>query len=77
MPRHGALPPNLSPRGLSREAAAEYIGISPVKFDELVGAGSMPSPKRIGTRKIWDVRKLDAAFACLPGDGEHNPWDNP
>ena len=75
MPRHGALPPNLSPRGICREAAAEYVGISPNTFDEMVRDGRMPAPKRINARKVWDVRALDIAFTALPTDGEANPWD--
>jgi predicted DNA-binding transcriptional regulator AlpA len=74
-PRLPILPPTA--RGLSRVEAARYIGISPVKFDELVKAGQMPAPKRIGARRVWDVRALDLAFDALPGDnaGEVNPWD--
>lgn len=53
-------------RGLSREEAAMYIGISPTKFDELVTAGGMPTARRIGTRRIWDVWELDLAFNQLP-----------
>jgi predicted DNA-binding transcriptional regulator AlpA len=68
MPRHDALPPSLPPRGLSREAAAQYIGISPVKFDEMVGDGRMPKPKRIDARKVWDRHALDLAFDAL-GEG--------
>jgi hypothetical protein len=77
VPRHGALPPNLAPRGLRREAAAEYVGISPVKFDEMVRDSRMPSPKLIDGRKVWDLRALDVAFAALPSRGESNPWDAP
>ena len=77
MPRHGALPPNLAPRGLCREAAAEYIGISPVKFDEMVRDGRMPKPKRIDARNVWEVRALDIAFTALPSEGDRNPWDTP
>jgi predicted DNA-binding transcriptional regulator AlpA len=75
MSKHGALPANLSPRGICREAAAEYIGISPGTFDEMVRDGRMPGPKRINSRKVWDVRALDTAFTALPADGEANPWD--
>src|SRR5215468_8792122 len=45
-------------RGLNREQAAFYVGISPTKFDELVKDGRMPKPKRIDNRRIWDVRAL-------------------
>jgi hypothetical protein len=63
------------PRGLSREQSAAYIGISPTKFDELVADGRMPKPKRIDSRKLWDVHALDLAFEALPDDGGANPWD--
>jgi excisionase family DNA binding protein len=39
-------------RGLSRDEAAMYIGISAGKFDELVADGRMPAPVRIDGRKI-------------------------
>lgn len=57
-------------RGLSRQEAARYVGISTTKFDELVGEGQMPRPFRIGARTIWDLRKLDAAFDLLSGPEE-------
>ena len=75
MARHNALPPQLAPRGLCREAAAQYIGISPSKFDDLVEDGSMPTPKVIGRRRIWDREQLDVAFVALPDDEAANPWD--
>lgn len=57
-------------RGLSRQEAARYVGISTPKFDELVREGQMPQPFRIGSRVIWDLRKLDAAFDVLSGSDE-------
>jgi predicted DNA-binding transcriptional regulator AlpA len=63
-------------RGLSREEAAMYIGISPSKFDELVADGSMPPPVRIGSRKIWDIRQLDLAFDALAMENAApNSWE--
>jgi predicted DNA-binding transcriptional regulator AlpA len=65
-------------RGLSREESAMYIGISATKFDELVAAGSMPAPVRIGSRKIWDIRQLDLAFDALPREDDPttpNSWE--
>lgn len=75
--RYEALPPSLPPRGLNREAAARYIGVSPTKFDEMVGDGRMPQAKRIDTRRVWDRAGLDRAFEALPGgdDDPANPWD--
>jgi excisionase family DNA binding protein len=61
-------------RGLSRDEAAMYIGISASKFDELVRDGRMPVPKRIDGRKVWDVHQLDLAFDELPVEG--NSWDD-
>jgi predicted DNA-binding transcriptional regulator AlpA len=60
-------------RGLSREEAAMYIGISPSKFDELVGDGRVPAPVKIDGRKVWDIRHLDLAFDDLPRE---NPAPN-
>jgi predicted DNA-binding transcriptional regulator AlpA len=71
------LPQSLPPRGLSREQAAAYIGVSPSLFDTLVKEGRMPTPKRINSRTVWDRLGLDAAFAALPSnDGSPNPWDD-
>ncbi len=64
-------------RGLSRIEAAAYIGIGATKFDAMVSFGQMPEPKRIGSRKIWDVRAVNQAFEELPGGNtnETNEWD--
>ena len=75
MARNDALPISLAPRGLCREQAAQYVGISPGTFDTMVTDGRMPAPKRIGTRKVWDRHALDISFAGLPDEAEANPWD--
>jgi predicted DNA-binding transcriptional regulator AlpA len=59
------LPLSLAPRGLSREQAAAYLGISPSLFDMLVKDGRMPRPTRINSRLVWDRSKLDVAFEAL------------
>ena len=65
------LPRSLPPRGLSRVAAAAFIGVSPSLFDTLVQDGRMPPPKVINARKVWDRVKLELAFEALPDrDGE-------
>lgn len=70
MARHSALPPNLPPRGICREAAAAYVGVGATKFDEMVRDGRMPQPKRVDGRVVWDVRKLDTSFEALPDENE-------
>ena len=62
------------PRGLSRDEA-RHIGVGPSKFDEMVAAGLMPRPKRIGSRVVWDRLKIEAAFSDLPDDNRANPLD--
>ena len=76
VPRANALPLNLPPRGLCREASAQYIGVGTTKFDEMVGDGRMPGALQIDGRKVWDRRALDRAFDAL-GEAapEENEWD--
>ena len=52
----------IEPRGLPRLAAAAYVGIGGTLFDQLVVDGRMPKPFRIGSRVLWDRRRLDAAI---------------
>jgi excisionase family DNA binding protein len=69
--------PRPVPLGLSREEAAEYVGVGTSLFDAMVKDGRMPKPKHIGARRIFDRHQLDAAFAALPSEGEPaavNPW---
>ena len=73
--RKDALPLSVPKRGLSRPEAAEYVGVSPSKFDQLVADGRMPKPKRIDGRVVWDRLQLDIAFAALPDDNDREtPW---
>lgn len=53
------------PRGLNREHAARYVGVSPGTFDQLVRDGRMPKPKRVGARLLFDRNALDLAFDAL------------
>ena len=77
MARVHALPPNLPPRGLCREAAAEYVGLGTTKFDAMVADGRMPKPVRVDGRTIWDKIALDKAFDALAGKGDEvNEWDS-
>jgi len=53
-----------------------YIGISPSKFAELVKDGRMPKALPLDGRKLWDLRKLDAAFDALDDDPPDSSWDD-
>jgi predicted DNA-binding transcriptional regulator AlpA len=76
--RRSCLPEGALPRGLSREQAAEYVGIGVTLFDQMVRDRRMPRPKQVNTRKVWDRRALDAAFGALPDDGDDqgDVWSN-
>jgi hypothetical protein len=63
--RSSVLPVSLPPRGLSRVAAAAYIGVSPSLFDIMVRERSMPMPARCRRRLLWDRRQIDRAFDAL------------
>ena len=65
-----ALPPSLAPLGLNRAMAAEFIGVSVRKFDEMVDDGRMPRPKEIDGRRVWSRYMLERYFAALPGDSD-------
>jgi predicted DNA-binding transcriptional regulator AlpA len=62
------------PRGMRREKAAEYVGVSPSKFDAMVADKRMPSPKQVDGCVIWDRLALDVAFTALPDRDEGNSW---
>ena len=68
--RSATLPAGSLPRGLNRVQAAEYIGVSPTKFDQTIVDGRMPKPKRIDGRNVWDRYQLDNAFSALPDDND-------
>lgn len=80
------LPTSLPPLGINREQAAALVGISTSLFDKAVTAGTMPKPRMIGERQVYDVGELVEAFRKLPHKGgedlvldarasEDNPWD--
>jgi hypothetical protein len=65
-------------RGLSRDEAAQYVGVGTTLFDSLVADGAMPKPAHVRGRKIWDMRKLDLALDEIfqQGDVGGSTWDN-
>ena len=66
-------------RGLRRERAAAYLGVSAGLFDAMVRQGQLPRPRLLGDGrvKVWDRADLDAAIEAAPvdGDGPGNEWD--
>lgn len=52
----------IEPRGLTREQAAAYIGVSAPQFMQLVAAQRMPTPKRFGDQLRWDRHEIDRVF---------------
>ena len=70
-----ALPTNCPSRGLCRQYAAAYLGISSSLFDQLVKAGEAPKPKRFRGRVVWDRHKLDLMFEEPSDEIGRNPFD--
>lgn len=62
-------------RALNRAEAAVYVGLSATAFDKLVQDAKMPKPVRLGTRVVWDIHALDAAFDRLAELDAKNVWD--
>lgn len=71
-------------RGLTREQAAEFVGVSPGTLDKLVAEGRMPAPWRPGARAVFDLAALNLALDRengltrndTPGTGApDNSWD--
>lgn len=63
------LPSSLPPLGISREQAAALVGIGTSLFDKAVDIGTMPKPRMIGERLVYDVAELIDAFRKLPHKG--------
>jgi predicted DNA-binding transcriptional regulator AlpA len=61
-------------RGLNRDQAATYIGVSASKFDEMVKDGRMPQSIKIDGRVVWDIRRIDLAFDLLAEADGSNAW---
>jgi hypothetical protein len=52
------------------------VGISVTLFDELVAERTMPPPFTIRSRKLWDIRALDAAIDALADQAaQASEWD--
>jgi len=61
-------------RLLRRVPSAEYLGVSPNFFDQLVKAGKIPPARVIfGKVRAWDRKDLDGVADELPYDGAPAP----
>ena len=69
MAKYSAIPA-FERAGMSRVEAAEYIGVSPTLFDQMVADGRMTRPKMINSRKVWLRAEIEKALAALPDDGD-------
>jgi predicted DNA-binding transcriptional regulator AlpA len=63
-------------RGLRREEAAIYLGLSPSMFDEMVKAGELPTPRKFRTASVWDMRLLDSQFDAPQEVANENEWNS-
>jgi hypothetical protein len=66
------LPLGVTPRLLSREQAAAYLGISVNHFDR--HCTQVPVIE-LGQRRLYDIRVLDAFIDAQVGNREYNPID--
>lgn len=64
--RSEVLPSSLPPIGISREQAAALVGIGATLYDKCVEAGTMPGPRMIFGRLVYDVEEVIRAFRALP-----------
>src|SRR3954464_11382473 len=64
-PPERRLPRGMTPRLLSRDAAAAYCGVTAETFETHVRPHVQPV--EIGARRLWDVRALDSWLDVRPG----------
>jgi hypothetical protein len=63
--------------GLSRAESADFVGVPPSLFDQMVDDGRMPHPKDIEGHKVWSRLAVAKCFAELPEPADRkrdNPW---
>ncbi|MCC8956191.1 hypothetical protein H8B02_23000 [Bradyrhizobium sp. Pear77] len=67
------------PRGLRREQAADYLGVSPSKFDQARKMGLIPTARHFLGVVLYDRQALDRMFEDLPFENapaaNDNEWD--
>jgi hypothetical protein len=63
--------------GLPELEAAASLGLSQTKFREMVADGTMPEPRVVAGKLVYDVDELRAAFKAMPhrgGETEVDTW---
>lgn len=54
-------------RGLDRDEAAIYVGVTIATFDQMVNEGRLPKPVDLDGEIVWDLVQLDRAMDRLMG----------
>jgi hypothetical protein len=54
-------------RGLDRDEAAIYVGVTMATFDQMVIDGRLPTPSEFDGELVWDLVQLDRAMDRLMG----------
>ena len=75
MSRYDSLPPGMNPRGLTRAAAAAFVGLSPNAFDKARADGKYPKATLPGGR--YDLLKLELSMNYLSGINDEHPIIKP
>lgn len=67
-----AIPATLPPvrAALSIRESARYIGVGVTKFYNLIAAGEIAPPRKIGSRSVMLIADLDAFLSRLPAAGK-------
>lgn len=66
-------------RGLNREQAADYFGVSPSTLDKMIKDGKAPRPIPIYGRWVYDLIDCEKAFNRLKSQSEepdNDGWDD-
>ena len=54
-------------RGLDRDEAAIYVGVTLATFDQMVNDGRLPKPVDLNGEEVFDLALLDRAMDRLMG----------
>jgi predicted DNA-binding transcriptional regulator AlpA len=54
-------------RGLDRDEAVIYVGVTLTTFDQMVSDGRLPKPRDFDGELVWDLVQLDRAMDRLMG----------